>query len=137
MFRAFAIPGHPDEIARARSEILGFLEEHGCPEESCFDIGMALQEALANAGLRGCRRNAELTATVEVETNGEEASIIMRDPGPGFDVGGVRDPASAEGKIAQSGRGLALMRAYMDDVTFARGGSEVRLQKSWKVAQPA
>jgi len=49
----------------------------------------------------------------------------------------VRDPASVNGRVAQSGRGLAMMRAYMDDVAFTRGGSEVRMQKRWKAAQSA
>lgn len=137
MFKAFAIPGNPEQIPRARSEILGFLEEQGCPEESCFEIGMALQEALANAIVHGCKKNDGLMVSVQVETNGAGATIVVRDPGPGFDVAGVRDPASSEGLAAANGRGITMMRAYMDDVTFARGGSEVRLHKAWKAAQGA
>jgi serine/threonine-protein kinase RsbW len=137
MFKAFAIPGDPEQIPRARSEILSFLEEQGCPEESCFEIGMALQEALANATVHGCKQNHASMVNVQVETNGSGATIVVRDPGPGFDVGGVRDPASSEGLEAPSGRGIAMMRAYMDDVTFARGGSEVRMHKLWKATEPA
>jgi serine/threonine-protein kinase RsbW len=137
MLKAFAIPGHPDQIPRARSEILSFLGEHGCPEETCFDIGMALQEALANAVVHGCRNKETLMINVQVETNGEGATIVIRDPGPGFDVAGVRDPASGDGMVAQSGRGLAMMRAYMDEVAFGRGGSEVRMHKHWKTVQRA
>jgi serine/threonine-protein kinase RsbW len=137
MFRSFAIPGHTDQIPRARSEILNFLEEQGCQEESCFEIGMALQEALANAMLHGCTQNEALMVSVEVETNGEGATIMIRDPGPGFDVTQVRDPAPADGRVAESGRGLAMMRAYMDNVTFTRGGSEVRMHKRWRAAQSA
>ena len=92
MFRAFAIPAHLDQIAHARSEILGFLEEQNCPEESRFEIGMALQEALANAILHGCKTSSALMVNVQVETSGTGASIIVRDPGPGFDWAQVRDP---------------------------------------------
>jgi serine/threonine-protein kinase RsbW len=137
MFKAFAIPGDREQIPRARSEILGFLEEQGCPEETCFEIGMALQEALANAIVHGCKQNAALMANVQVETNSSGATIVVRDPGTGFDVAEVRDPASSEGLEAPSGRGITMMRAYMDDVTFARGGSEVRMHKQWKAAQGA
>lgn len=137
MFRSFAIPGNTDQIPAARSEILSFLEEQGCPEESCFEIGMALQEALANAILHGCKQNEALMVSVEIEIRGAGATIVIRDPGPGFDVAQVRGPASTAGRLAQSGRGLAMMRAYMDDVTFTRGGSEVRMNKRWKAAQSA
>jgi serine/threonine-protein kinase RsbW len=137
MFRNFSIPGHIAQIAPARSEIMTFLEAQGCPEESCFEIGMAVQEALANAILHGCKQSEALTVSVEVATNDEGTTIVIRDQGPGFDVTQVRDPASVNGRVAQSGRGLAMMRAYMDDVAFTRGGSEVRMQKRWKTAQSA
>jgi serine/threonine-protein kinase RsbW len=137
MFRTFAIPGHTDQIPAARSEILSFLEEQGCPEETCFEIGMALQEALANAILHGCKQNQALMLSIQVGTNGDGATLVIRDPGSGFAVTEVRDPASADGRVAQTGRGLAMMRAYMDDVTFTRGGSEVRMHKRWKAAQSA
>jgi serine/threonine-protein kinase RsbW len=137
MFKEFAIPGDLDHIARARSEVLGFLEEQGCPEEGVFEIGMALQEALANAVIHGCGQNGALMIHVQVETNGDGATIVVRDPGPGFDLEKVRDPASSDGKVALSGRGVAMMRAYMDDVSYARGGSEVRMHKRWQAAQGA
>lgn len=137
MFRAFAITANPDQIPQARAEILGFLEKQGCPEESCFEIGMALQEALANAIVHGCQKNESLMVNVQVETNGQGASIVVRDPGRGFNVDGVRDPASADGMVAQSGRGITMMRAYVDEVTFGRGGSEVHMRKNWKAAQGA
>lgn len=137
MFKEFAIPADPEQIPRARGEILGFLEEQGCPQESCFEIGMAVQEALANATLHGCKQSHDLIVNVQVETKATGATIVVRDPGPGFDVEGIRDPASPEGLQAASGRGIAMMRAYMDEVTFAHGGSEVRMRKLWKAAQGA
>lgn len=135
MLRTFAIPANPEQIPQARAEILGFLEEQGCPEEGCFEIGMALQEALANAIVHGCKGDEALLINVQVETNGNSVTIIVRDPGPGFRVDGVRDPASADGLAAQSGRGITMMRAYLDDVSFERGGSAVRLRKNWKAAR--
>jgi len=137
MLREFAIPANPDQIPHLRREVLRFLEEQGCPEEFCFDVGMALQEALANAILHGCKSNEAHSVTVEVQTSGEDATVVVRDPGPGFDRAAARDPASPDALTATSGRGLLMMRAYMDEVTFARNGSEIRLRKRWKAAQRA
>ena len=134
MLRAFAIPADPDQIPLVRAEVLHLLEEQGCPEEVCFDIGMAFQEAVANAVIHGCKNDPALKVHVEVETNGAGATIMVRDPGPGFDEAATRDPASPDGLVASSGRGIAMMRAYMDNISFARNGSEVRLQKRWKTA---
>jgi len=60
---------------------------------------------------------------------GKEISIVVTDQGKGFDFektvsnGITSDPAS------EHGRGILLMKAYMDDVHFERGGSEVHLRR--------
>jgi serine/threonine-protein kinase RsbW len=137
MLKAFAVSGDPDQIPKVRHEVAAFLEEQGCPEESCFEIGMALQEALANAVIHGCGQKKELMVSLLVETNGDGTMIVVRDPGPGFVLTELRDPATREGLAALSGRGVTMMRAYMDDVEFAHGGSEVRMRKRWKAGKGA
>lgn len=66
---------------------------------------------------------------VDVRINSDEARFVIRDEGPGFDVSSIphqSDPWTAE---PESGRGLALMRAFMDEVHFNDKGNEVTLVK--------
>jgi len=49
-----------------------------------------------------------------------------QDPGPGFDVSKVADPTSEEGHTSSNGRGIHMMKAHMNDVTFAQQGREVQ-----------
>jgi anti-sigma regulatory factor (Ser/Thr protein kinase) len=58
-----------------------------------------------------------------------EATISIRDQGPGFDPKSLPDPTDPEniGKI--SGRGLLLIRTFMDDVRFNDTGNEITLVK--------
>jgi len=66
---------------------------------------------------------------VDVRINSQEARFVIRDEGPGFDVSSIpeiSDPWAAE---PESGRGLALMRAFMDEVQFNEKGNEVTMVK--------
>jgi len=66
---------------------------------------------------------------VDVKITGEEARFVIRDQGPGFDVhavSGVNDQGNPE---LERGRGLSLMRTFMDQVVFNEAGSEVTLIK--------
>ena len=55
--------------------------------------------------------------------------IIVRDEGEGFDASAVPDPTEPESLLMTSGRGLHLMRALMDDVSFEENGTVVRMRK--------
>jgi len=66
---------------------------------------------------------------VDVKITGEEARFVVRDEGPGFDVGAVPG-VDGEGKPElEGGRGLSLMRAFMDQVAFNETGNEVTMTK--------
>jgi len=58
-------------------------------------------------------------------------SVIVKDQGQGFDPNAVLpDPTATENIDSELGRGLWLMKRMMDEVSFERGGTEVRMQKS-------
>jgi serine/threonine-protein kinase RsbW len=128
--RQFTIPGSPEAIPEARQKILDFLEQQGCPEESAFEVGMAVQEALANAVVHGCNSDPGRMVRVAVTSDASGVSIVIHDPGPGFDPGQVRDVTSSEGRVAHGGRGIPMMKAYMDEVSYSDGGREVRMRKN-------
>ena len=61
--------------------------------------------------------------------------IIVRDEGEGFDGGTVPGPTEPERLFLTSGRGLYLMRALMDDVSFEENGTVVRMRKRVKISR--
>jgi CheY-like chemotaxis protein len=65
----------------------------------------------------------------QVSVSPAEAKFVVRDEGPGFDPGGVPDCTDAANLERESGRGLLLMRTFMDDVEFSRTGNQVTLVK--------
>jgi CheY-like chemotaxis protein len=66
---------------------------------------------------------------VDVQITEEEARFVVRDEGPGFDVKAVPDPSSPGALEAEQGRGLSLMRTFMDEVVFNDAGNEVTMVK--------
>lgn len=100
----------------------------GCSEEELADVEIAVREAMANAIWHGNSRHAGRRVFFRCY-GGPQAGIVIavRDEGEGFDPQAVPDPRAADRMHLESGRGLFLMRALMDIVSFRRGGREVVL----------
>lgn len=117
-------------------------------------IGMALSEGVANAIVRGnLDVGSELRATdrdaydaLIAERQGQEpyserrvyctamesvaeVRYTIRDEGNGFDPATVPDPTKAENLLMVSGRGIMLMRTFMDEVKYNAKGNAVTLIK--------
>jgi hypothetical protein len=124
-------------------------------------VGVALEEALVNAlyhgnlevgsELRGEDDDAYYALVnqrlqqapykdrrifVDALYNREEAVFTIRDEGPGFDPRKLPDPHDPDGLERASGRGLLLMRAFLDDVSYNEIGNQVKLVKRRRAASP-
>jgi len=126
--REFEFPGVLANLAECRDKVMEFVAEH-CPDEGDqIDILVALQEAMANAALHGCKDDPAKMIRCMVSAGKADIVIRVRDPGPGFDLA-LADPENYHVTTLTHGRGIVLMRSLMSEVTFARRGSEVVLRK--------
>jgi CheY-like chemotaxis protein len=125
-----------------------------CDETECMRIGVALQEALTNAMHHGNlqvgselreSRHAEYHALIAkrclespyrdrcvhitARLTRDEAAFVIRDEGEGFDPSMLPDPHDAANLEKASGRGVLLMRSFMDEVRFEDRGRSVTLVK--------
>ena len=57
------------------------------------------------------------------------ATFVVRDEGPGFDTSRLPDPTAPENVAQVNGRGLFLIRTFMDDVRFNERGNEITMTK--------
>jgi len=126
--REFEFPGVLASVPECRDQVMQFVMEHCPDEDDQIDILVALQEALANAALHGCRDDPTKQIRCTVMIDASDVIITVRDPGPGFDLA-LADPENYQTTTASHGRGLCLMRSLMSEVTFAHRGSEIRLRK--------
>jgi serine/threonine-protein kinase RsbW len=104
----------------------------GFEEEDQHAIGMAIRECVVNAVVHGNRYSSKKKVHLEIERAADSLTIIVGDEGEGFDMNSLPDPLAPENLMKQSGRGLLLIRAFMDDFDMhprEGGGTEVRLVK--------
>jgi len=106
-----------------------FAGSYCLDEADEMDLLIALQEALANAALHGCGNDASKSIHCCVNADASTLCFVIRDPGPGFDFERIADPSQFGPSTLEHGRGIPLMRAVVDGVIFAHGGSEIRLCK--------
>ncbi|MCP4378860.1 MAG: ATP-binding protein, partial [bacterium] len=101
----------------------------GYAEATVFAVRLAVEEALNNAIRHGNAMDPDKTAELSYEVTDEFIDIRVRDEGPGFSFKDVPDPTLDENLDKPTGRGLMLMRAYMDTVEYNDKGNELHLVK--------
>ena len=125
----FVFTGDLAAMIAVRDRIMDFLHEHCVDEQQEIDIMIALQEGLANAVLHGTRNDPSKVVRCSVDVTPEAITIVIRDPGQGFDTAAATDSTDDGTNLTQHGRGIHLMRSLMDEVSYRHGGSELHLKK--------
>jgi serine/threonine-protein kinase RsbW len=116
-----------------------FATRAGFDEDTTPNIAMAVREAAVNAILHGNAYNPAKHVTASFEASAEALTIRITDEGPGLDPATIPDPLAPENILRGSGRGIFLIRAFMDEVHFRQlhPGTELTLIKYRAPAQPA
>ena len=124
------IPSEIKAITPLVERLMRLIEGSHCIAGEEPSVELALREALNNALVHGNRLCAHRLVHVRCRCRvGEGISITVSDQGKGFDPRAVPDPPSAENLQSQNGRGIALMKWAMDQVSFEGGGTEVHMWK--------
>lgn len=124
------VPARLDAITPAVERIMAEAGRMPCARGKEFEIETSLREALSNAIRHGCR--GDESQRVEIVVACDEARgmlIVVRDPGPGFDPAQVPSPTSGQNIFRHHGRGIYLINQLMDEVSFEKNGSEIRMKK--------
>jgi len=105
----------------------------GFDAEEALNIGLAVREAVINAIVHGNKQDPALKVDVTITVGPEGLEARVRDRGVGFDPDATPDPTADDNLLNTSGRGLLLIRAFVDEVVYTRangGGMEITLTKS-------
>ncbi len=109
--------------------IMALVTDMGCASGREWEIRLALDEALTNAIVHGCRGDPGKEVQCSVHCDKERGMlIVVRDPGPGFDPASVPSPVVGENLYRTHGRGIYLINQLVDQVRFERGGTEIRMR---------
>jgi serine/threonine-protein kinase RsbW len=119
-----------ESVDTAENLALDIAEKSGFHEEDLHKIGMAVREAMVNAVVHGNRYNLRKKVHYSVNSVDERLSITIVDEGEGFEATELPDPLSEENLLRQSGRGLLLIKAFVDEFAMRKApplGTEVRM----------
>ncbi|MCK5655911.1 MAG: ATP-binding protein [Candidatus Aureabacteria bacterium] len=111
------------------SKILHILKELNVDEEKKFKIRLCVEEALINAVKHGSNLRPEAKIKVDFEIDKEQFKISIEDEGNGFDYEHTPDPTFEEGINKLTGRGVFLIKNFMDKVCFNQKGSMITMIK--------
>jgi serine/threonine-protein kinase RsbW len=128
------LPSHIEAVAGGAAAATDFIKNCAVGEEAAFGIEMAVREAITNAMVHGNKEDEAKTVEVTLNCLGHELEIEVRDQGAGFDPTGIPDPTDPANILKTSGRGIFLMRTFMDEVQWSmrpEGGTTVRMTKKF------
>jgi serine/threonine-protein kinase RsbW len=117
---------HAEELVMRAARAMGFTEDQQ------HEIGISLRECMVNAVVHGNRYSSRKKVHFAVSHSAERLEIVIGDEGEGFDATEVPDPLAQENLLRQSGRGVLMMRAFMDEFEVCPrrpSGTEVRMVK--------
>jgi serine/threonine-protein kinase RsbW len=105
--------------------------EAGFDDEDVMRISMAVREAAVNAVLHGNAYDPDKKVSLAFERTGKTLVITIRDQGKGLDLKKLPDPLAPENLLKTSGRGIFLIRSFMDEVQIhpSQTGTEIKLIK--------
>jgi serine/threonine-protein kinase RsbW len=124
------VAGKLDALSPAVDDVMAVVRQMECAQGKEFEIETSLREALANAIRHGCGNDPGKSVEVCAACDPERGMlIVVRDPGPGFDPSTIPSPVRGRNVFRHHGRGIYLINQLMDEVSFERGGAEIRMVK--------
>jgi serine/threonine-protein kinase RsbW len=121
-----------ESVDLAESIVIRVSDAAGFSEDECHKIGMSIREGVINAYNYGNSQDRRKKIFFSVEFEADKMIVRIVDQGRGFDVTKVPDPLAEENLLRTSGRGIFLMRAFMDEFSVQHapdGGAEIIMAK--------
>ncbi len=104
----------------------------GCTADQGYFIEMSIREIVSNAIQHGNRCDLGKFVNIEYRFDKENFQVQIEDEGNGFDFDHLPDPCNPENLLKSSGRGIFLVRSFMDDFSLdyiPNQGTRVRFTK--------
>jgi serine/threonine-protein kinase RsbW len=124
-----------ESVDTAERLVLKAAEEHGFDEDTRYQMGMATREAVVNAVVHGNCYSDHKKVRLAIAKESDRLTITVTDEGKGIIFDSIPDPLAQENLLNQSGRGIFLMKAFMDEFDAKKldpSGTQFKLVKYLK-----
>jgi serine/threonine-protein kinase RsbW len=112
------LPSTLASVETVETMALAYAQQSGFEPELCSHLAMVAREAAVNAVVHGNKYATDKQVTARFELRLQGLWISIADEGEGLDVAAIPDPLAPENLLRSSGRGIFLMRSFMDEVSF-------------------
>ena len=128
---SYTLDSSLETIDNAEEKATRIATELGFADDEVMQISMAVREAAVNAVLHGNAYDPDKKVKLDFERTGNDLVITIRDQGKGLDLAKIPDPLAPENLMKTSGRGIFLIRSFMDEVQIhpSQTGTEIKLVK--------
>src|SRR5215510_1691956 len=126
------IPSRLEEMEAVHELIGRAVKEYELNDELAHWIELTVSESMINAIQHGNKSDPTKEATLRISSNGETIEIIVEDQGNGFAFDKIADPTDIANLLKPSGRGILIIRSFMDEVDLTQregGGCRLRMVK--------
>jgi serine/threonine-protein kinase RsbW len=125
--RSVVVSSTHTAIVEVCKEILPSLKASNFSEEDIFAVHLALEEAFINAVKHGNKNEPSGAVKVDYAIESDKIEMCITDEGAGFDPEVIPDPRYGDNLYKPAGRGMLLMRSFMDVVEYSKQGNSVRM----------
>jgi serine/threonine-protein kinase RsbW len=126
------IPSRLEEMEAVHELIAEAVREYKLSDELAHWIELTINESMINAIQHGNKSDPAKNATLKISSTGDSIEIIVEDQGNGFTFDKIADPTDTANLLKPSGRGILIIRSFMDEVDLTEregGGCRLRMVK--------
>jgi serine/threonine-protein kinase RsbW len=117
-FYEIEIESDPNNLITIEEFVNYFAKDIGLSDEQLSVLLLAVTEAATNAIIHANKCDPSKLVKIHAQINDSKLIIKIKDEGKGFDPSKLPDPTQPENLLKDSGRGVYLMKVYMDDVKY-------------------
>lgn len=126
-FTIITIQSQAEKVNEVCQQILNELHEKSYSSDDIFGVHLALEEALVNAVKHGNNNDPAKKVVIEYSVSDQKLEVNIIDEGTGFNPCNIPDPRCDGNVYKYGGRGLLLMREFMDFVEYNKAGNTVHM----------
>ncbi|PJA95753.1 MAG: ATP-binding protein [Ignavibacteriales bacterium CG_4_9_14_3_um_filter_34_10] len=123
------IPSDANYLPDVEEFVMQIAKEANVDPTKLNSLALSVAEASSNSIIHGNKRDITKNVLIEIEFDDKYFSISLTDEGKGFDISKVPDPTEPENILKESGRGIHIMKSFLDDLKyeFSEKGTKVTL----------
>lgn len=123
------ITSQSGEMTAIQNRVAGLLQELEYSDRDLFSVRLALEEALVNAIKHGNRKDPNKNVRIGCLIDTQKVRIEVEDRGAGFEVEQVPAPIADDNLKKPNGRGILLLRTFMNAVEYNERGNRLVMER--------